>query len=76
MLPDDAPDFKAVIGVPAGPPSLEDLDLPLETEVVLHNQLFDRGIFTPKEARIKRQDIVNALMSALKIDAQRIVDLY
>lgn len=75
-LPDYAGEFQAEVGVPDGPPSLEDLGLPEEIEIALHNQLFYRGIFTKREAVRQRSEIVNALMAALKLDAQRIVDLY
>lgn len=75
-LPDHVGEFQAEMGVPDGPPSLEDLGLPEEIEIALHNQLFNRGIFTKREAVRQRSEIVNALMAALKLDAQRIVDLY
>lgn len=75
-IPDSAPDHEAKRGVPAGPPSLEPLGLPLDVEVRLHNELVARRIFTYDDARKRRADVANALSSALKADTGRIVDLY
>lgn len=75
-IPDAAPDHEAKRGVPAGPPSLEPLGLPLDIEVRLHNELVARKIFTYDDARKKRADVANALSSALKVDTSRIIDLY
>lgn len=76
MIPDDAPDYEAEIGLPAGPPSLESLELPLDIEVRLHNQLFARRLFTREDLRNRESEISAALMAALKVDAVSIRALY
>ncbi len=76
QLPEDAPDSDAAKGLPLGPPSLEPLGLPLEIEVRLHNQLFDRELFTEKAVKRSRESVVAALMGTLKVDAQAIITLY
>lgn len=76
MLPDEAPDSDAELGLPLGPPSLEELGLPLELEVRLHNQLFARRIFTAKEAANGRQQVQGALQAVLKLDILKIIEVY
>ncbi len=75
-IPDAAPDEDASLGIRLYPPDLSPLGLPLATEVRLHNQLHARGIDSLRSARIRQTDIVAALRSALRFDAQRIIDLY
>lgn len=75
-LPQGAPRSQAAIGVPLGPPSLQDLGLPKEIEVALHNQLYARAIFTEADARSHLQDIHSALVSALRCDVNRILAVY
>jgi len=76
MLPDDAPDADAPMGLPVGPPSLDSLDLPEEIEVRLHNALFDRGLLTARDVRARRREVLGALISALKLGVSRITALY
>lgn len=76
QLPDGVPDSDAKLGLPLGPPPLASLGLPKETEIRLHNQLFDRRIFTAKDAKRRRQDVFAALQNAFSVDAGRVIDLY
>lgn len=76
LIPQSVSDSEAQRGVPIGPPSLEDLELPLTLEVRLHNQLHARRLFTIKDVKARRRDVVGALLAVFKIDAQRIVGLY
>jgi hypothetical protein len=76
LLPDKALDIEAPNGVPVGPPSLEELNLPKEIEVRLNNELYNRGIITAQDAVKRRPDVLGALMAALKVDAGQIVDVY
>jgi len=76
LLPDNAPASHAPRGIPVGPPHLDALRLPLAVEVRLHNELHHRGVFTARDALKRRPDVQAALMAALAVDAQRIVDLY
>lgn len=76
MLPDSAPDTHAPRGVPLGPPRLDALELPLDIEVRVHNQLFHRSLLTAEDLRRRPNEVTAALMTALKVDAARIVGLY
>jgi len=76
LLPDAAPDSDARKGVPLGPPSLEALGLNHETEVRLHNALFNRGLITADDVARRPNEVAAALMSALRLDAQTIMALY
>lgn len=64
------------MGIPVGPPPLTELDLPLELEVRLNNELVNRGILTPAEALKNRAEISLAIQSALKLDVDRIIQMY
>ncbi len=75
-LPDDALDLDAALGIPLGPPSLEELKLPLEIEVSLHNQLFARQIWTFRIAAKNKLNLQGALQAALKLDILKIIDVY
>lgn len=63
-------------GISIGPPELTDLNLPLELEVKLNNQLFDRKLFTPADVRRRPEEIRAALMAVLRLDVLRIRSLY
>lgn len=76
QVPDDAPKHLWNAGIVIGPPDLTLLNLPKEIETRLHNELHARGIITQKDARKRTQDVHGALQSALRLDAQRIVELY
>lgn len=73
LIPDDAPNHDAAHGVVVGPPSLASLNLPKAVETTLHNQLHSRGILTASDAMRNRQELVNALMATLKVDAELII---
>lgn len=75
-LPDGVPDSEASLGIPIGPPSLAALELPEATEIALHNQLFARRIFTLEDAKHHRQDVMSALQAALKLDVERVLEVY
>lgn len=76
MLPDDAVVGSESMGLPLGPPSLESLGLPLEVEVRLHNQLFERGLLTERDVKARRLHVFGAVQAAFKVDVERIVQLY
>jgi len=76
LLPEGAPDSDASMGVPIGPPSLAPLGLPVEIEVLLHNQLFDRGLIRERDLRRRMPDLAAALMAALRVNVHRIAGLY
>ena len=76
QLPDGVPESDAEMGIPLGPPSLAPLGLPLEFEVKLHNQLFGRRLFTHRDVKARRMDILGALQAALKVDIVAIAHLY
>lgn len=76
QIPQDAPDSDASKGIVVGPPSVESLSLPQDIGVRLHNQLYARQLFSMSDVRRRRRDVLGALMAALKVDAERIVQLY
>jgi len=76
LLPESAPESDAAQGIPVGPPSLEVLGLPLEVEVRLHNQLFDRHLLRSSDVKRRPADVMGALMATLKVDKQRIIAVY
>ena len=63
-------------GIPVGPPSLGGLGLPLEVEVRLHNELHARGFLTARDVRRRPQEVIAALQAALRLDLQRIQQVY
>ncbi len=76
FLPVDASDEDAREGIPAGPPSLAALELPVDVEVRLHNELHHRGLFSEKDLRHRRPELQAALMAALRLDVERLQGLY
>jgi|TARA_Y100000310_G_scaffold15622_1_gene15676 hypothetical protein len=63
-------------GVVIGPPDLSVLELPIEYEVKLNNQLFDRKLFKLVDVRRRPDDIASALKAVLRLDVQKITNLY
>ena len=82
LLPDGVPDSDAAMGLPIGPPSLETLFDPNrigtfeELEVNLHNQLFRRNLLTAKDVKLRRSEVLAALISTFKVGVRDIVNLY
>lgn len=76
LLPDGAPDHEASAGVYVGPPSLSELDLPLDVEIRLHNQLFHRRLFKAADVRRRKRDVVAALMATLAVDAEKVAQVF
>lgn len=76
LLPEGTSKEQAEIGIPVGPPNLEALGLPLELEVRLSNELFNRNILTQTDALKRRSEIAYALQAALKLDVESILNQY
>lgn len=76
LLPEEAPIEDTAKGIPLGPPNLDELGLPEETAVRLHNELFNRGVIKQADALRGRADIMGALQSAFKVDVERIMNIY
>lgn len=76
LLPDDAPDSEASMGLLLGPPTLTSLNLPIDIEVRLHNELAARELYSIGDVRKRRQDVLSALLATLKLDVQSIIDVY
>jgi hypothetical protein len=73
LIPDSAPDSDAYRGMLIGPPILVFSDMPEHTAVRLHNELFNLRILTPGDARMRLNDVINALMIAFRADAVEVV---
>ena len=63
-------------GIRIGPPELGSLNLPLEDEVKLNNQLYDRKLFTLADVRRRPEDIKGALLAVLKVYMRKTRNLY
>ena len=63
-------------GVVIGPPDLSELALPIEYEVKLNNQLFDRKLFNLVDVRRRPVEIDAALKAIFRIDVLKIRSLY
>jgi hypothetical protein len=75
-VPDDCPEHRYCEGIPVGPPALDSLELPLDTEVRLHNELHSRKFFTLRDVLNHPKDVQSALQATFKLDVQRIQSLY
>jgi hypothetical protein len=64
------------LGIPVGPPDLSSLDLPLDVEVRLNNQLFQRGLLTLADVRRHTGDVAAAIQATLRIDVASVTALY
>ena len=64
------------MGIPFGPPDLASLDLPLDVEVRLHNQLFNRQLYTLRDVRRDPDGIKASIQAAYRLDFQRVTGLY
>ena len=76
IVPDEAPPENWPYGVIVGPTDLSVLGLPLEIERRLHNELFSRGLITLRDIRRNMQNVQGALMAALHVDVQLILQAY
>ena len=76
LIPDTAPNSDASLGIVVGPPPLDSLGLPLEVEVRLNNQLYDRELFTLADLQRRPNDLLGAVLSAMKVDALRVKQVY
>ena len=75
-IPDDSPNSDANLGIPIGPPSLQGLNLPEHLEILLHNALFIRKIWTSKDIKHRRAEVIDAIKSVYKTDAEKIYVCY
>lgn len=77
LLPPEADDAEAPAGIPAGPPSLNQLNLPLEISVRLHNELEARGLYTWDDVRRQGRTAVQAAVAAaLRLDVELVQACY
>jgi hypothetical protein len=67
---------EASIGIVVGPPDTSSLGLPDSIDIKLHNELFNRGLLTWNDVRLRPQEVLSALQSVLKIDSSKIMALY
>jgi hypothetical protein len=74
LIPVSAPIEEAAYGIPIGPPSLDGIALPTPQEflVAVHNQLFHRRLFTPKDFRARRDEVTAAIAAALRLGPEKI----
>lgn len=75
LIPDSAPDEHAGYGVLVGPPEFN-IDMPERMLVQLHNELFSREIFTMRDIKRRREDVLSAVRSVFRIDCEVIAQCY
>lgn len=72
LLREQDPEVLKESGVPVGPPNLDFLDWEgLKRD--LHNQLYQRGLFTWDDVVAKQNGVTSAILSAMR---KRVVTLY
>lgn len=76
LIPDDAPDSHAELGIIVGPPDLSALGLPLEFEVRLNNLLYARGFFTASDVARRREELIGVWQAVLNADVQSLIAVY
>jgi hypothetical protein len=64
------------MGIVIGPPDTRIIGLSESTDITLHNELFNRGLLTWQDVKVRPQEIQSALQSVLKIDSNKIMGLY
>lgn len=75
-LPAGVPDSEAEFGVPLGPPPLDELDLPDDVLLKLHNELYSRAIISASDAQRRRSEVAAAVATATRDYVFRVIDLY
>jgi hypothetical protein len=63
-------------GIIKGPTPLDALGLDEETNVRLHNELYDRGIITSHDASHNPMKVLGAIQYALRVNVQQIQNAY
>lgn len=76
LLPENAGDEHAYMGIVVGPQPLDDLRLPPTYAIRLHNELFARRIFTSADARRQPGDVARALVSAARVGALEVITAF
>jgi hypothetical protein len=76
LLPVDAEDAQVSHGIRLGPPDLSPLNLPIEVEIRLNGQLYDRGLIRQRDYERRLQEVAYALQAAFRVDATRIAALF
>lgn len=76
IVPEGSPAKHTEFGVRVGPPDLSNLGLPKEVERRLNNALYARKLFTVRDVKNRRQDVVSAWQAVLAVDVSRIVETY
>ena len=65
------------LGIPIGPPNVVDeIGLPEPMATRLHNQLYNRGLYSLAEAQKRPRELQAALQSALQLDAARLMSAF
>lgn len=66
----------AEMGIILGPPDTRSLGLPEEVDVILHNNLCDRGLLVWDDVRKRPMEIIAALQAALSVNGTKITNMY
>ena len=76
-LENHEPEEDAPLGIIIGPPDITDeLGLPDEVAVKLHNQLFNRKLWTMRDIQRRPRELPAALQAAIGISVQKVTSAY
>lgn len=65
------------LGIPVGPPNVVDeIGLPEPMATRLHNQLYNRGLYSLAEVQKRPRELQAALQSALRLDAAKLMSAF
>ena len=71
-------EHEAAIGIIKGPPNLSDAfpGLPEQIRRRLHDELYNRGLFTRRDLRSRHGELGAALQAALRLDIVTLLNAY
>ena len=72
LLRDDDPEPMRTAGIPVGPPDLSQVDWDV-VQRELHNQLYERRLFTWEDVQRAQNGVTAAVLAVLK---RRVIELY
>lgn len=80
-VPDNATEEEYAFGLVVGPPvdltyQLIEAGMSKTLARALHKELFARSLITFQDVFTRKQDVIGALQSVLKLDSERIVEVY
>lgn len=75
-LPDEADDDEVTNGILIGPPDLSALNLPLELELRLNTELWNRKLLTYADVMRHKGELIAVWQAALQVDAMKLMSVF